>query len=105
MMTVTGWNWKCALMSRHFLYLVFAMALISTNGVHAQKKVYVPEALRGMDLASDTSQWSFQRSIETPDLLFMWEKGVGQDLNHSSLLDGKPMYFRLDNLRYRAQHF
>ncbi len=105
MMTVTGWNWKCALMSRHFFYLVFAMVLISTNGVHAQKKVYVPEALRGMDLASDTSQWSFQRSIETPDLIFMWEKGFGQDLNHPPLLDGKPMAFRLDNLRYRAQHF
>ena len=92
------------MMSRHFFYLVFAMVLISTNGVHAQKKVYVPKSLRGMDLASDTSQWSFQRSIETPDLIFMWEKGFGQDLNHPPLLDGKPMAFRLDNLRYRAQH-
>ena len=81
------------------------MALISTNGVHAQKKVYVPESLRGMDLASDTSQWSFQRSIETPDLIFMWEKGFGQDLNHPPLLEGNPMAFRLDNIRYSAQHF
>ena len=93
------------MMSRHYFYLVFAMVLISTNGVHAQKKVYVPESLRGMDLASDTSQWSFQRSIETPDLIFMWEKGFGQDLNHPPLLDGKPMAFRLDNIRYRAQQF
>lgn len=81
------------------------MVLITTNGVQAQKKVYVPEDLRGMDLASDTSQWSFQRSIETPDFIFMWEKGFGQDLNHPLLLDGNPMAFRLDNLRYRAQHF
>ena len=93
------------MMPRQFFCLVFAMVLITTNGVHAQKKVYVPEDLRGMDLASDTSQWSFQRSIETPDLIFMWEKGFGQDLNHPPLLDGKPMAFRLDNLRYRAQHF
>ena len=93
------------MMSRHYFYLVFAMVLISTNGVHAQKKVYVPESLRGMDLASDTSQWSFQRSIETPDLIFMWEKGFVQDLNHPPLLDGKPMAFRLDNIRYRAQQF
>ena len=93
------------MMSRPFFCLVFAMVLITTNGVQAQKKVYVPEELRGMDLASDTSQWSFQRSIETPDLIFMWEKGFGQDLNHPPLLDGNPMAFRLDNLRYRAQHF
>ena len=78
MMTVTGWNGKCALVSRHFLYLVFAMVLISTNGVHAQKKVYVPEALRGMDLASDTSQWSFQRSIETPTSSSCGRRGSGK---------------------------
>ena len=92
-------------MSRQFFSLIFAMVLLSTNGVYAQKKVYIPETLRGIDLDSDTSRWSFQRSIETPDLIFMWEKEFGQDLNHPPLLNGNPMAFRLDNLRYRLQHF
>ena len=70
-----------------------------------RKAIYVPEDLRGMDLSTDTSRWSLQRSIETPDLIFMWEKGFGQDLNNPPMLDGKPMAFRLDNLRYRVQHF
>ena len=35
----------------------------------------------------------------------MWEKGFGQNLNYPPLLDGKPMAFRLDNIRYRAQQF
>ena len=93
------------MMSRQLFSLVFAMVLLCPNGVHAQKKVYIPKELRGMDLENDTSRWSFQRSIETPDLIFMWEKGFGQDLNHPPLLDGKPMAFRLDNIRYRAQQF
>ena len=33
------------MMSRQFFSLIFAMVLLCTNGVHAQKKVYVPEAL------------------------------------------------------------
>lgn len=44
-----------------------------------QKEIYVPEDLRGMDLQSDTSKWSFQRSTETADLIFMWERGFGND--------------------------
>jgi hypothetical protein len=78
------------------------MALVANDG---DKLIYVPEDLRGMNLRADTSQWSLQRSIETPDLIFMWEKGFGQDLNNPPMLEGKPMAFRLDNLRYRVQHF
>ena len=63
------------MMSRQLFSLVFAMVLLCPNGVHAQKKVYIPKELRGMDLENDTSRWSFQRSIEPPDLIFMWEKG------------------------------
>lgn len=54
------------MMSRQLFSLVFAMVLLCPNGVHAQKKVYIPKELRGMDLENDTSRWSFQRSIETP---------------------------------------
>ena len=36
--------------------------------LHAQKRIYIPEDLRGMDLQADTSKWSFKRSIETDDL-------------------------------------
>lgn len=91
--------------SRIILSLMLALALNCTQRVSAQKKVYIPEDLRGMDLTADTSQWSYQRSIETPDLIFMWQRGFGQDLTNPPLLDGKPMAFRLDDLRYRVQHF
>lgn len=84
---------------------MLALALNCAQRVSAQKKVYIPEDLRGMDLTADTSQWSYQRSIETPDLIFMWQRGFGQDLTNPPLLDGKPMAFRLDDLRYRVQHF
>ena len=93
------------LTSHRLFSLMLMLIFLCPTASHAQKKVYIPEDLRGMDLTCDTSRWSFQRSIETPDLIFMWEKGFGQDLNHPPLLEGKPMAFRLDNLRYRVQHF
>ena len=83
----------------------------------AQKKIYIPEDLRGMNLEADTSQWSFKRSIETDDLIFMWERGFNSPpkIGRGSMkepttisgpdLDGQPMHFNLDNLRDRVQSF
>lgn len=70
-----------------------------------QKKIYVPEDLRAMDLQADTSKWSYKRSIETADLIFMWERGFGNDTGNPPDLDGKPMRFDLENLKQRVQTF
>ena len=51
-----------------------------------------------MDLKADTSMWCFSRSAETDDLIFMWERGFGQDVSNTPMLDGKPMSFNLNNL-------
>ena len=71
----------------------------------AQKRIYIPEDLRGMDLQADTSRWSFKRSIETDDLIIMWERGFGGDTSNPPALDGKPMKFNLENLKTRVQTF
>ena len=53
------------------IILFFSLtAFAASNG----KTIYVPEHLRSMDLQSDTSQWSLKRSLETDDLIFMWER-------------------------------
>ena len=90
-------------MKRTILLAVWALAYLSP--LHAQKKIYIPEDLRKMDLQADTSQWSFKRSIETDDLIFMWERGFGDDTSNPPMLDGKPMGFNLNNLRDRVQEF
>ena len=69
------------------------------------KKIYIPEDLRKMDLQADTSQWSLKRSIETDDLILMWERGFGNDTGNPPDLDGKPMSFNLENLKNRVQGF
>ena len=70
-----------------------------------QKKIYIPEDLRGMDLQADSSKWSFNRSAETDDLIFMWERGFGQDTSNPPMLEGKPMSFNLNNLIDCVQSF
>ena len=85
--------------------IVCIIAAASCMSLHAQKKIYIPEDLRGMDLQADTSKWSFQRSLETDDLILMWERGFGSDTSNPPALDGKPMAFNLENLKNRVQSF
>ena len=82
-------------MKRFILLAACSVCLFSSK---AQKKIYIPEDLRGMDLKADTSMWCFSRSAETDDLIFMWERGFGQDVSNTPMLDGKPMSFNLNNL-------
>jgi hypothetical protein len=58
-----------------------------------------------MDLKADTSKWCFSRSAETDDLIFMWERGFGQDTSNPPMLEGKPMSFNLNNLIDCVQSF
>ena len=85
--------------------LLLAGAFMSLSLQAQNKRIYIPEDLRKMDLQADTSQWSFKRSIETDDLIIMWERGFGNDTSNPPQLDGKPMAFNLENLRDRVQSF
>ena len=80
-------------------------AVCGLAAVAQQKKIYIPEDLRKMDLEADTSKWSFKRSVETDDLIFMWERGFGNDVSNPPQLEGKPMRFDLANLRDKVQSF
>ncbi len=70
-----------------------------------EKTIYIPEDLRSMNLESDTSKWCWKRSAETRDLIFMWERGFGSDLQNPPALEGKPMAFNLSLLMERVQTF
>lgn len=87
------------------IILLASCVFASYTALHAQKKIYIPEDLRKMDLQADTSQWSFKRSIETDDLILMWKRGFGSDTSNPPMLEGKPMSFNLTNLRDRVQEF
>ena len=83
---------------------LITISLVS-NLVYAQKKLYIPKDLLGMNLKADTSKWSLNRSIETDDLIFMWERGFGNDVSNPPQLKGHDMSFNLLNLRDRIQTF
>ena len=83
---------------------LITITLVS-NLVYAQKKLYIPKDLQGMNLKADTSKWSLNRSIETDDLIFMWEQGFGNDVSNPPQLKGHDMSFNLLNLRDRIQTF
>jgi hypothetical protein len=85
--------------------ILLSVCSLCLSTILAQKKIYIPEDLRGMDLQADISQWSFKRSAQTDDLIFMWERGFGQDVSNPPMLEGKPMAFNLNNLIDCVQSF
>lgn len=89
-------------MNRFFFSLLLTATLLPCT---AQKKIFIPEDLRAMNLDCDTSKWCWQRSAETRDIIFMWERGFGHDLQAPPALEGKPMTFNLSVLMERVQSF
>ena len=85
--------------------LLLSAALCLPLSSAAQKRIYIPDDLRSMNLDSDTSQWCWKRSAETRDVIFMWERGFGSDLQSPPQLDGHPMSFNLSVLMERVQTF
>ena len=96
-------NLKTSNMNRLILSLSFVIFYVSFSA--AQKTVYIPEDLRSMNLEADSSLWCWKRSAETRDLIFMWQRGFGSDLQNPPMLDGKPMAFNLSVLMERVQSF
>ena len=92
-------------MTKTVLSIIILFCSLTSSADGNGKIIYVPEDLRSMDLQSDTSRWSMKRSLETDDLIFMWERGFGNDVSNSPQLEGKPMSFSLQNLRDRVQSF
>ena len=95
------------LFSRHImrrLLITVFIVTISASAV-AQKKIFIPEDLQGMNLNDTASQWCYQRSSQTDNLIFFWERGFGDDLQNPPALDGHPMRFDLHNLEQRVESF
>ena len=84
------------------LFVLFPLFMSNSA---AQKRVYIPEDLRGMDMQSDTAQWSFKRSAQTDDVVFFWERGFGDNLQDPPSLEGHDMRFSLPTLMRRVQSF
>ena len=83
---------------------IILLLAFSLSG-RAQKQIYIPEDLQGMDLQSDTSRWSLRRSVQTDDIIVMWERGFGADPANPPRLEGKPMSFDVGQLTSRVQSF
>jgi hypothetical protein len=71
---------------KRILFFVFALAVCICGG--AQKQIYIPKDLHGMNLQSDTSLWSMKRMVLTPNFAIFWQRGFGHDLSNPPQLEG-----------------
>jgi len=61
--------------------LLFVIIIVLAQSVFAQKTVYVPKFLTsdGVDLTKSSSQYCYDRSKETENVVVFWEAGFGSD--------------------------
>ncbi len=45
----------------------------------AEKKVYIPDEWKSIDLNNDNSEWSYTRSAKSVNVIIFWQKGFGAD--------------------------
>ena len=92
--------------NRITLLLSFVVALV-LGGCREDfsKSVYIPKDLQGMDLNDTVSEYCFERSVSTADLIVFWEKGFGPDVSKAPDYKGHKMTANLDNLLTQSQYF
>ncbi|MBO4729843.1 MAG: hypothetical protein J5593_00045 [Bacteroidaceae bacterium] len=88
-------------MRKYFLIIVSVLVVAAI----ADKRVYIPRDLRGINLNDSTSKWSWRNSVQTEDVVFFWQQPFGPDPAKAPKLEGKPMTFDLDNVVKRVQYF
>ena len=92
--------------NRIALLLSFAVALVLGGcKEESSKSVYIPKDLQNMDLNDTVSEYCFERSVSTPDLIVFWEKGFGSDVSKAPDYKGHKMTANLDNLLQQSQYF
>lgn len=65
---------------------LFALLMCLSLPASAQKKVYIPKSITstGMNLNSTSSQWCYDRSKESDNIVVFWEAGFGSDPSTAS---------------------
>lgn len=85
-------------MKRACVIMMAMISLMAGAEVFTGKGVYVPKDLQAMDLNDETSQWCWQRSVSTPDVVLMWAPGFGDNIAEAPELEGHDMRVDQANL-------
>lgn len=85
--------------------LLCAAAAAAQPSVAPQKAVYLPDSLRPCGLGNPAARWAWRRSVQTENLILLWERGFGDDPLAAPPLDGHPMTFDVGNMAVRLERF
>ena len=101
-------------MKRHYsnlilvLLAVLAMASCAGGGYSEKfsgKEIYIPNEFSEMDFNDTLSRYCFQRMDTTPNIVYFWEKGFGNDFSTAPDLDGENMKFDFEAMKAAAERF
>ncbi len=71
----------------------------------AQKLIFVPDSLKSYDFNDDNARWCWRHSAQTQNIVYLWEKPFGDNIQNPPSLEGHPMKFDLGNLQMQVERF
>lgn len=99
-------------MNKHIAKLIglltsgfFLTACSSAYTGISEKEIYIPEEFKGQDWNTDEHTYSFKRMSCTDNMAILWEKGFGENLSVSPMLENQPMEINLANLEAKLEAF
>lgn len=93
------------------LFLSLLLAFVGAAAMQAQpptapqKAIYLPDSIRPYGLDNPEARWAWRRSVQTQNLILLWEKGFGDDPRTAPALEGRPMTFDVANMLVRLERF
>ena len=85
------------------------IALLCCLGLNAKeyqgKSIYIPTELEQNDFTNPESKWSYDRMVQTDNIVLFWAPGFGTNLATAPDLDGHNMKVDLANLLEKLESF
>ncbi|MFC0877587.1 DUF6055 domain-containing protein [Saccharicrinis sp. FJH2] len=61
------------------ILFLLVLGIIPLNAETQEKAIYKPSSFGNMDLNNESSQWCYQRSVESENFIIFWEAGYGSN--------------------------
>ncbi|MCH5179004.1 MAG: hypothetical protein J1F13_04905 [Prevotellaceae bacterium] len=95
-------------MRKFFPLIVFSLIATLALGQSSpakQKGIYIPKDLQDIDLNDTTAKWNWCNTLQSPDVIILWEQPFGTDPGKAPQLDGHDMTVDVNNVMERVQSF
>lgn len=97
---------KISVITAMAIFLSVACTGRKNSAEYSGKKIYIPKEFADMNFNDTLSRYCYQRMDTTsPNIVYFWERGFGNDFSQAPTLDGEDMTFDFESMKAAAERF